>query len=44
MNQDMKEVQKLAEEKGYELVRYDEHNIKKDEEIKDRFLFIFEKK
>ena len=44
MNDHMKDIQKLAEEKGYGVVRYDEFEHKVDEEIKKRHMFVFEEK
>jgi len=42
MNTDMKDIQQMAEDKGYKLVKYDEYKTKMDEEFKNRFLFVFE--
>lgn len=42
MNTDMKDIQRMAEDKGYKLVKYDEFEAKIDQELKSRFLFVFE--
>jgi len=42
MNDHMKEIQKLAEEKGYTVVRYDEFEQKSDEQVRKRHMFVFE--
>lgn len=38
----MKDIQLMAEDKGYKLIKYDEYETKMDEELKKRFLFVFE--
>jgi len=43
MIEDMKELIDKATELGYNLVRYDEFEKKKDEEIKERFMLVFER-
>jgi len=43
MNDDMKELQKSAEKKGYEVTRYEEFDHKSNQKIKKRYMFIFEK-
>ena len=43
MIEDMKELIDLASKLGYNLVRYDEFEKKKDEEIKERFMLVFQK-
>ena len=43
MNKDMKEIQKLAEKKGYSVKRFEEYSKIDDEIKKDFFLFVFEK-
>ena len=42
MNTDMKDLQQMAEDKGYKLVKFDEYQTKIDQELKTRFLFVFE--
>ena len=42
MNTDMKDIQQMAEDKGYKLIKYDEYETKVDQELKSRFLFVFE--
>ncbi len=42
MNTDMKDIQQMAEDKGYKLVKYDEYETKMDQELRSRFLFVFE--
>ena len=39
----MKEIQQMAEDKGYSVVRYDEFDHKTNEDIKKRHMFVFEK-
>ena len=43
MNDDMKEIQELAESKGYEIVKYSKTDNQSNEEIKGRHTFVFEK-
>ena len=43
MNEDMKELEKVAEDKGYDLVKYDEYQHKINQVFKHRFLMVFEK-
>lgn len=40
---DMKELIDQADEMGYNLVRYDEFEKKKDEVLQERFMLVFEK-
>lgn len=38
----MKDIQLMAEDKGYKLIKYDEYVTPIDQELKKRFLFVFE--
>lgn len=42
MNTDMKDIQKMAEDKGYILIKYDEYETPIDQVIHKRFLFVLE--
>lgn len=44
MNQDLKDLIKAAEEKGYDLVKFEEYSAEEDSEVKTRWQLIFEKK
>ena len=43
MHKDMKELEEMAEKKGYKLVKYDEYQHKINQIFKDRFLMVFQK-
>lgn len=43
MQEDMKELEQMAEKKGYKLVKYDEYQHKINQVFKDRFLMVFQK-
>lgn len=43
MNEDMKDIQKLAEKRGYSIKRFEEYSKTEDEVLKKFCLFIFEK-
>jgi len=42
MNKDMKKLMSEAEAKRYRVVKYDEYKFKDDEEMRQRYLIVFE--
>jgi hypothetical protein len=42
MNKDMKKLMNEGENKGYRVVKYDEYTFKDDENMKLRYLIVFE--
>ena len=42
MNTDMKDIQQMAEDKGYIMIKYDEYETAIDKVLHKRFLFVFE--